>query len=105
MILGAANSAIDPTYPAPPVRRSLWAPDPRVFVCPDARSLAGSLPRGLATVDIHADARTTPVDVSVARPADVAYTVFTTGSTGLPKGVLVSHRALLNYLGWSQELT
>ncbi|HEY5244416.1 MAG TPA: amino acid adenylation domain-containing protein [Acidimicrobiales bacterium] len=105
MILGAAYSPIDPTYPAARVRRILEVAEPRVIVCPDARSLAGSLPRGLATVDIHADARTTPVDVSVARPADVAYTVFTTGSTGLPKGVLVSHRALLNYLGWSQELT
>jgi D-alanine--poly(phosphoribitol) ligase subunit 1 len=105
MILGAAYSPIDPTYPAARVRRILEVAEPRVIVCPDARSLAGSLPRGLATVDIHADARTTPVDVSVARPADVAYTVFTTGSTGLPKGVLVSHRALLNYLGWAQELT
>ncbi|HEX3946427.1 MAG TPA: amino acid adenylation domain-containing protein [Acidimicrobiales bacterium] len=105
MILGAAYAPIDPTYPAARVRRILEVAQPRVIVCPDARALAGSLPRGVPTVDTHADARSTPVATSVAQPGDVAYTVFTTGSTGLPKGVLVNHRSLLNYLGWAQELT
>jgi len=105
MALGAAYLPIDPTYPAARVRRILEVGDPRVMVCADAASLAGSLPRGLATVDIHAGPHVAPDLTSVARFGDVAYTVFTTGSTGLPKGVLVSHRALVNYLGWARELT
>jgi amino acid adenylation domain-containing protein len=105
MGLGAAFLPIDPTYPAARVRRILEVGGPRVMVCPDAGALAGSLPRTVATVDIHAANRSAPSLVPVAGPQDVAYTVFTTGSTGLPKGVLVSHRSLSNYLGWAQELT
>lgn len=105
MSLGAAYLPIDPTYPAARVRRILEVGGPRVIVCADAAALSGSLPRGVPVVDLHAGGRSTPIPAPVASPADVAYTVFTTGSTGLPKGVLVSHRALTNYLGWAQELT
>jgi amino acid adenylation domain-containing protein len=106
MALGAAYLPIDPTYPAARVRRILEVGDPRAMVCADAAALAGSLPLGVPTVDIHAGGRSSaPSLVPVTRPDHVAYTVFTTGSTGLPKGVLVNHRSLWNYLGWAQELT
>lgn len=31
-------------------------------------------------------------------PADTAYVIFTSGTTGIPKGVMISHRSVLNYL-------
>ena len=105
MALGAAYMPIDPTYPAARVRRILEIGCPKVMVSAEPNSLAGSLPRGVDTIDIHSGPRDAVVLDPVARHEHVAYTVFTSGSTGQPKGVLVAHRSLVNYLGWAQELT
>ncbi|MEM7351602.1 MAG: amino acid adenylation domain-containing protein, partial [Acidobacteriota bacterium] len=37
-------------------------------------------------------------------PNNVAYILYTSGSTGQPKGVLVSHRAIVNRLLWGREV-
>ncbi|MDR0964075.1 MAG: amino acid adenylation domain-containing protein [Clostridium sp.] len=34
---------------------------------------------------------------------DPVYAMFTSGSTGVPKGVLVSHRGVLDYIDWAKE--
>lgn len=48
-----------------------------------------------------------PVDVA-AVPAqnlsiDIAYVLFTSGSTGVPKGVMIPHKAIIDYIEWCVE--
>ncbi len=40
---------------------------------------------------------------SKTMPADLAYVVYTSGSTGQPKGVMIEHRSLLNLVHWHRQ--
>lgn len=34
---------------------------------------------------------------------DILYVLFTSGSTGIPKGVIISHRSVIDYIEWAAE--
>ncbi|MEX2494247.1 MAG: amino acid adenylation domain-containing protein [Nitrospirales bacterium] len=53
-----------------------------------------------ATEWIQAD-KNNPLNIAV--PDNSAYILYTSGSTGNPKGVMISHRGLVNYLTWCIE--
>ncbi|WP_055698439.1 non-ribosomal peptide synthetase [Streptomyces silaceus] len=62
------------------------------------------VPRGVECVDVRglpSDEADAGVGTDEARPDDLAYIMFTSGSTGAPKGVMLPHRAVCDYLLWS----
>ncbi|MDX3382375.1 amino acid adenylation domain-containing protein [Streptomyces niveiscabiei] len=95
---GAAYVPLDLSYPAERLAHMCRDSGVRVLVADSADGLAG----GLAGCEVLVPDRLTdgpgalpePVEAS---PADLAYAVYTSGSTGLPKAVLVEQRNVLAF--------
>jgi amino acid adenylation domain-containing protein len=96
---GAAFLPIEPC--APPERTAFMLADSDARVVLTSAALADALPPSPATV-LLADALVGGVvGLPVVGVSGVAWVVYTSGSSGLPKGVLGSHLGLANRVGWS----
>ncbi|GMU11502.1 non-ribosomal peptide synthetase [Corallococcus caeni] len=104
---GGAYVPMDATYPAERLRYMLSDAGVRVLVT--VERLASALPLAdEQVVRLDTDAALlraqpeTPCDVAVDA-GHLAYVLYTSGSTGQPKGVMVPHGGLNNYVAWSLE--
>ncbi|MGF0327427.1 amino acid adenylation domain-containing protein [Gordonia hongkongensis] len=110
VLAGGTYVPIDPEAPAEVVRRQLALSGASTVVVAGARpswaEAASAVPETFVTVDLDAlatagSAPLTPADRPVAlRAGHPVYTLFTSGSTGQPKGVTVTHRGLHDMLSW-----
>jgi len=98
---GAAYLPLDPEHPDSRIAAMLDDASPRVVVTDGAGAprLQGRsvlvLDGADAPIDPGAHAAPAPVV-----PTDPAYVLYTSGSTGLPNGVVIQHRAIVNRLAW-----
>ncbi|HYW08528.1 MAG TPA: amino acid adenylation domain-containing protein [Longimicrobium sp.] len=101
---GGCYVPADPAYPAERIAHMLG--DSRAAVLVTTSALAARLPTGASAVlavDADADliAREDPASPDARVDAEnLAYVLYTSGSTGLPKGAALPHRALANLLHW-----
>src|ERR1039458_9185069 len=67
-----------------------------------------ALPEGIAAIRVDEESQSIATcdgaNLEVeSSPSQLAYVLYTSGSTGLPKGTLIEHRGLTNYLSWCVE--
>ncbi|MDQ0988762.1 amino acid adenylation domain-containing protein [Streptomyces sp. V2I9] len=94
---GGVYVPVDPSLPRAVAETMLRHADVAAFVRngPAALEPDGIPVLDLATLDLAAHTPTAPRPV--IRPANLAYCVFTSGSTGMPKPVAVAHDSLVNH--------
>jgi amino acid adenylation domain-containing protein len=97
---GGAYVGLDPLYPPERLRHMLADADVSLLIT--TQTLARDLPTHSATVVLldagqESIARESAENPSrVAAPENLAYLVYTSGTTGQPKGILIQHRSFVN---------
>ncbi|HSF40783.1 MAG TPA: amino acid adenylation domain-containing protein, partial [Thermoanaerobaculia bacterium] len=101
LLAGGAYVLLDPE--APPERLAFLVADSGAAVVLAERALAGRFLEGTAPVleiESAGEGQESSFPLPAVAPDNLAYVVYTSGSTGLPKGVAVSHAGLSNLVRW-----
>ena len=98
---GGAYVPLDPDYPVARIAFMVDDSQIEVVVTRDAlRDLVGQCRVQVVRMDVDDGPMLEPRNdaPTIATPDNLAYVVYTSGSTGMPKGVLVEHRAVIALL-------
>lgn len=99
MMSGAAFLPLDPAWPAAHLQHVLADADARILIG-DAAATPAALRQGRLFLDPAEVGADGPPPHREVQPDDLAYVVYTSGSTGVPKGVEITHGNLLSLIRW-----
>jgi amino acid adenylation domain-containing protein/FkbH-like protein len=101
---GGAYVPLDPAYPK--ARLSFIVQDAGLRVLLTRRNLRDLLPADetpvLCVEDLRGAADQQALPASASGPTDLAYVLYTSGSTGQPKGVALEHRSAVALVSWAK---
>ncbi|MFC9432346.1 amino acid adenylation domain-containing protein [Nocardia sp. NPDC057030] len=113
---GAVYVPIDPSYPADRVEFMLGDAQPALLVraAGPGRLLDPEHVAGVPILDLAdpAEQAAEGIDATAVRPGeltrplrplDAAYLLYTSGTTGRPKGVVINHRAVASHVQWMRD--
>ncbi len=102
---GGAYVPIEPDYPDD--RIGYMLDDSGSDILLTNMTLPGTLSFGRQVIDIREQSiflgDSSNLD-SLNKPGDLAYVMYTSGSTGQPKGTMIEHRGLVNYIWWAKKM-
>ncbi|HEX4083936.1 MAG TPA: amino acid adenylation domain-containing protein, partial [Chthoniobacteraceae bacterium] len=98
---GGAYVPVDPNYPVERVQFMLR--DCGAAIAIATKPVAGAAIKFVTPAEAASFQGAIPEPALPGSPEDLAYILYTSGSTGVPKGAMIPHRAICNHMFWMQE--